>query len=227
MIVKGAICDALWLGSSVVSVRMSIVIVDSGLGNIASVANMIRWEGGNAIVSSRPEDLRAAEKLVLPGVGAFDHGMQQLHGLGLADAILARAGEGAPILGICLGMQLLGTASEEGVAPGLGLVQVRFRRFSPPEGMSLRIPHVGWNQVEVVRENDLIDVADDEQRFYFTHSYHAECSDSQDVVAMTRYGYDFPAAFARGNVYGVQFHPEKSHRFGRALVRRFLSLRSC
>ncbi|MFH1603126.1 MAG: imidazole glycerol phosphate synthase subunit HisH, partial [Pseudomonadota bacterium] len=188
---------------------VSLVIVNSGLGNIASVANMVRREGGPALVSSRPEDVLSASKLILPGVGAFDHGIRQLRALGLFEAIRERAVAGAPILGICLGMQLLGSQSEEGELEGLGLVPAHFKRFSFEEGHSLRVPHVGWNQVEVIRDNVLLPMHGEERRFYFTHSYHAVCAEEQDVLATAHYGYSFPAVIGRARVLGVQFHPEK------------------
>lgn len=198
-----------------------IVIVDYEAGNIASVLNMIRKAGGDAVVSGRPEDVGRAAKLVLPGVGSFDYGMTHLHAKGLAQAIKARAAAGVPLLGICLGMQLLGMQSEEGVVPGLGLIDASFRRFSDP---GLRVPHVGWNTVQVVKENPLMDKVGEECRYYFVHSYFALCQDHGDVLATTDYGLPFVSAYSRANVFGVQFHPEKSHRFGLDLMKRFLGV---
>jgi glutamine amidotransferase len=205
---------------------MSVVIIDYGLGNIASVLNMVRKEGGVAKISREPGDVLSASKLILPGVGAFDHGIDLLKKHNLFEPIQQRAASGAPLLGICLGMQLLGCRSEEGQHTGLGLVEANFTRFSfEAHGTTgLRVPHVGWNQVNVTKPNPLISGDGSEQRFYFTHSYHAVCVDETDVMATTEYGYPFAAAFSRDNVYGVQFHPEKSHRFGMALLRNFLSL---
>lgn len=206
---------------------MTLVIVNSGLGNIGSVANMVRREGGLPLVSCQPEDVRAAEKVILPGVGAFDHGMRQLEVLGLIDVIQERAAAGAAILGICLGMQLLGDNSEEGDRQGLGLVSAHFKRFSFAPGEGLRVPHVGWNQVEVIRDNAILHRDGEERRFYFTHSYHAVCADERDVLATAEYGYSFAAVVGRGRVFGVQFHPEKSHQFGRVVIRNFLRLGPC
>lgn len=198
-----------------------IVIIDYEAGNIASVLNMIRKAGSDAVVSGRLEDVERASKLVLPGVGSFDHGMTHLHAKRLPGAIKARAAAGVPLLGICLGMQLLGTQSEEGVQPGLGLIRAAFKRFSDP---NLRVPHVGWNTVQVVKENPLLDKVGEERRYYFVHSYYALCQDHGDVLATTEYGAPFVSAYSRANVLGVQFHPEKSHRFGLHLMKRFLDM---
>jgi imidazole glycerol-phosphate synthase subunit HisH len=203
---------------------MSVVIVDYGSGNPASVLNMVRKVGGTATVSSDPAVIAGATKLILPGVGAFDHGVNRMHELGLFDPFKTKASTGIPVLGICVGAQLLGTGSEEGKLEGLGLVDVEMKKFVAPAGSDLRVPHVGWNTVNIARPNALIPPSADEQRFYFTHSYHPVCANEADVLAMADYGYRFAAAFGRGNVYGVQFHPEKSHRFGMALIRNFLGL---
>jgi glutamine amidotransferase len=203
---------------------MSVVIIDYESGNIASVLNMVRRQGGSARTSKLASDIRGASKLILPGVGAFDHGIKQLRSLQLFDAIQERVAAGTPVLGICLGMQLLGRESEEGELAGLGLVDAAFRRFAF-EGMpGLRVPHVGWNEVRVEKENPLIPCGNEDQRFYFTHSYHAVCANRDDVLATAEYGYRFAAAYGHDNVYGVQFHPEKSHRFGMAVIKNFLSL---
>ncbi len=202
---------------------MSLLVVDYGSGNIASVLNMIRRQGGTAIASRNPDAIRGAGKLILPGVGAFNHGMSQLHELGLVEPIRESVTAGAIILGICLGMQLLGNRSEEGDTAGLRLIDADFKHFSFEDSESLPVPHVGWNRIRVAKPNPII-AGDGEQRFYFTHSYYAVCARDEDVLATTEYGYPFVAAFSRDNVFGVQFHPEKSHRFGMAVMRNFLSL---
>ena len=199
-----------------------IVIIDYGAGNLASVRNMVRKVGGDAVISSRPADIASASKLVLPGVGAFDYGMGKLHELGLVSPLHERAQAGVPLLGICLGMQLLSNGSDEGELPGLGLIQARFRQFIPDRDARLRVPHVGWNTVNVLRANPILPLADEEQRFYFVHSYYAECERDEDRIATTTYGIDFTSSYGHGNVLGCQFHPEKSHRFGMALMKRFL-----
>ena len=201
-----------------------IVIVDYGAGNLASVRNMIRKVGGDANISGHPEDIASATKLLLPGVGAFDYGMGKLRELGLIGPLLERAQAGVPMLGICLGMQLLSKGSEEGETPGLGLIAARFRRFVPDKEARLRVPHVGWNTVNVIRPNPLLPSADEEQRFYFVHSYYAECENDEDRISTTNYGVEFTSAYGGGNVLGCQFHPEKSHKFGMALMKRFLEV---
>jgi imidazole glycerol-phosphate synthase subunit HisH len=185
---------------------------------------MVRKVGGSATISRAPQVIADATKLILPGVGAFDHGVERMRELGLFDPFKAKASSGVPVLGICVGAQLLGTGSEEGRLPGFGLLDVKMQKFVAPPGTELRIPHVGWNTVSVQKPNPLIPQGGDEQRFYFTHSYHPVCGSAADVVATADYGYPFAAAFGHGNVYGVQFHPEKSHRFGMALIRNFLGL---
>lgn len=201
-----------------------IVIVDYEVGNVASVLNMIKKAGGQAIVSGSQEDISRATKLVLPGVGAFDHGMQHLNDKGLPSLLKERASAGVPLMGICLGMQLLGLGSEEGEMSGLGLLPARFKRFDFDPAGALRVPHVGWNTIEINKPNPLIVDDGQENRFYFVHSYHAVCDEAADVLATCDYGYGFPAAYSRENVYGFQFHPEKSHRFGLDLFCRFLEL---
>ena len=201
-----------------------IVIVDYGVGNLASVLNIIRKAGGDAIVSSSAKDIRNCDRLFLPGVGAFDHGMSNLEERRLIQPIQDRAQDGAPILGICLGMQLLSRGSEEGQRPGLGLVPASFKRFADSTRGSLRVPHVGWNTINVVKTNDLVTDSDEELRYYFVHSYYAVCDEPSDVIATTMYGHEFPCIYGRGKIYGCQFHPEKSHRFGLQLIRRFLEL---
>jgi glutamine amidotransferase len=201
-----------------------IVIVDYGLGNLASVMNMVNKAGGKAKISNKSNDILDASRLILPGVGAFDYGVSQLQSLGLFVQIQNLASKGVPILGICLGMQLLANRSEEGSLKGLALIDAYFKRFSFESTTSLNIPHVGWNQTNVVKTNPLIPRDGTEQRFYFTHSYHAVCSKDTDILATTDYGYTFPSAYCRDNVFGVQFHPEKSHRFGMALIKSFLHI---
>lgn len=203
-----------------------IAIVSAGLGNIASVRNMIAKAGAEAAVVATPDGLRDAAKILLPGVGSYDAGMAALEQGGMVRAIREAAERGAPILGICLGMQLLFHRSEEGRMPGLGLINGRVERFRPPDP-SLKIPHVGWNVVKPVRDSALFDKGGEEQRFYHVHSYHAVCDDPGDVTALTDYGYDFACAVQHGNVLGVQFHPEKSHRFGIALMKRFIGWKPC
>lgn len=202
-----------------------ITVVDYGAGNIGSVLNMIRRAGGVASASGSAEVLAQAEKLLLPGVGSFDNAVQKLEQSGLVEVLRERAGAGVPLLGICLGMQLLSHCSEEGTLPGLGLVPGRVRRFRfGTEQSSLKIPHMGWNQVAVCKRHPLAEGLETGARFYFVHSYHYDCEDPADELFKTHYGYDFTSGVQRGNVMGVQFHPEKSHRFGMQLFRNFIGL---
>jgi glutamine amidotransferase len=202
-----------------------ITVVDYGAGNIGSVLNMIRKVGGQAIASSQPETLRSAGKILLPGVGSFDNAMYKLDRLGLVQPLRDCAAAGVPLLGICLGMQLFSFASAEGKLPGLGLIPGRVRRFSFAENsLSPRIPHMGWNQVMPSKPHDLTAGLETDARFYFVHSYHYDCDDPADELFRTNHGYDFTSGIQRNNIMGVQFHPEKSHRFGMQLFKNFIAL---
>lgn len=203
---------------------MTIHIANYGMGNVGSIANMIRKAGGEAVITGDPEVIATAGKLVLPGVGAFDQGMRALAEKNLLEPLRQAAGiRGVPILGICLGMQLMMDRSEEGSLPGFGLVPGDVRRF--PAGDQLpRVPHMGWNRIAVKKACPLFGGDGDERRYYFVHSYYVSCRDPGDVVATTVHGLEFVSTFNRGNLFGVQFHPEKSHRFGMEVFRRFLDL---
>jgi glutamine amidotransferase len=199
-----------------------IVIVDYGMGNLGSMANMLRKVGANAAVSSDAEVIARAERLVIPGVGAFDAGMRALAERGLEPVLRERVAAGTPTLGVCLGMQLFARGSEEGRLPGLGWIDAHARRFRPDAAVPpLKVPHMGWNGVRPLREHPLFAGMPEEMRFYFVHSYHVVCDDAESALAHAEYGGDFVAAVARDNVVGVQFHPEKSHRFGMQLLRNF------
>jgi len=203
-----------------------IVIVDYRMGNVGSVLNMLRKIGAPAKVSADAGEISRADRLILPGVGAFDTGMTHLNASGLLPVLREQALERKkPILGICLGMQLLTHSSEEGSLPGLGWIAgatVRFR-FTGDQ-TKLRIPHMGWNTVTPTRDHLLFRDLADEAAFYFVHSYHVVCQHDSDVLAQAQYGYNFACAVQRDNICGTQFHPEKSHRFGLQLLRNFAAL---
>lgn len=199
-----------------------IAIVNYGMGNVGSIANMIRAAGGEPVITSEPDEMRAADGLILPGVGHFDRGMEALNASGLVPVLNELgAGERKPVLGICLGMQLMTRGSEEGTERGLGWVDAWTKRF--PAGNGLKVPHMGWSPVRPQRENALIPPSEEEQRFYFVHSYYVTCDRPEDVVASAEHGVPFVAALQRDLLFGVQFHPEKSHRFGLALMQRFIA----
>ena len=181
------------------------------------------WRLGlRAELIDQPRKLAPGDRLILPGVGAFDVGAKALRKHGFVDFIHDAVSNGHPLLGICLGMQLLCRRSEEGSEAGLGVIPADAVRLEPGEER-VRVPHMGWNIATPARDNPLLP-RDGEQRFYFTHSYRVRCDKADDVWATTKHGVDFPSAIGRGNVMGVQFHPEKSHRFGKALLERFATL---
>jgi len=200
-----------------------IVIVDYGVGNLGSIANMIRRIGSTAQISADHEVISAADKLILPGVGAFGRGMSNLNERGLIPVLERRVRQdGVPLLGLCLGMQLLTLGSEEGNAQGLGWIDANTVRFRVDE-TRMKVPHMGWNTMRTVRPHPLLDGLEPDSRFYFVHSYHVSLpADSDDGLGISTYGQDFASAIGRHNVMGVQFHPEKSHRFGMALLRNFV-----
>lgn len=200
-----------------------LVIVDYGLGNLGSILNMLKTIGTTAVISSEVSVIESASKLILPGVGAFDNGIQNLAQMGLL-AVLERKviDHKCPILGICLGMQLLGRGSEEGTLPGLGWIDAETVRFRFAETNShLKIPHMGWNTIKQEREHLLLEDMYPEPRFYFVHSYHMMCYKQSDVLATSNYGFHFTSIVGDGNIMGVQFHPEKSHKFGMQLLKNF------
>ncbi len=202
-----------------------ITIIDYGAGNIGSVLNMIRHVGGLAEVTGNAAGVLGAKKVLLPGVGSFDNAMARLARLGLVEPLKERAQSGVPFLGICLGMQLLAKESEEGCMAGLGLIPGRVRRFRfEGEAAKLKIPHMGWNRVTPVRAHPLGQGMEEGARFYFVHSYYFDCEHAEDVLLRSEYGHEFTSGVQRGNVMGVQFHPEKSHRYGMQLIRNFVGL---
>ncbi len=186
---------------------------------------MLRKVGASSKVVSTPRELYSARKIILPGVGAFDSGMKALNEHGFSDVLIEHATAGsAHILGVCLGMQMLGLGSEEGKMEGLGLIRGSCRKFPVSSNSRLKVPNMGWNEVSPSSNAALFDQDDELSRFYFVHSYYFECTCSENVAATTEYGITYAAAIQSDNVFGVQFHPEKSHRFGLRLLSRFWRL---
>jgi len=202
-----------------------IAIVDYNMGNLASVKNAFAKLAKETVVESNPENFKKYEKLILPGVGAFGDAMEHLRERNMIDAIQEYAASGKPMLGICLGMQLLFDSSEEfGATQGLGLIKgkvVAFdtTKFSEP----LKVPHMGWNKMFTI-SHPLFKGLDEEHYLYFVHSFHAVCDNEEDVIGTTEYGYKFASAVACGNIYGIQPHPEKSHKNGLAILENFINL---
>lgn len=202
-----------------------ITIIDYGIGNFGSIFNMLKKVGARARISSNIDEVSNAEKIILPGVGHFDWGMEQIERSGLRRVLDQKAMvEKVPILGICLGMQLLSKGSEEGQLQGLGWIPAKTVRFKFPKESKLKIPHMGWNSVEVSQPSPLTANFGLQHRFYFVHSYHAVVEDEKYCILKTEYGYPFDSAIQNGNIFGVQFHPEKSHRFGMTLLNNFARL---
>lgn len=199
-----------------------ITIIDYNTCNVGSIQNMLRKLGYNSIITNKREDIEKAEKLILPGVGSFDKGMQNLNSLGISQVLNDKVINcGIPILGICLGHQLLTEGSEEGVSlPGLGLIAAKTVKFNF-ENDPVRIPHMGWNTLKDYSNSTLFKGIDEDHRFYFVHSYHVKCSDVSIQAALTDYSGDFISSIEKNNIFGVQFHPEKSHKHGMIVMKNF------
>jgi glutamine amidotransferase len=206
---------------------MKIAVVDYGMGNLRSVSKALEHvdAGANVRVTSRPEDLRVADRVVVPGQGAMPDCMRQLHERGLAEAVV-EATRTKPFLGICIGLQMLFGHSEEGGVEGLGVLPGAVRRFpaglADREGHPLKIPHMGWNEVTQSKGHPLWHAVADGSRFYFVHSYYADAADAVTQSGQCTYGLPFTAAIARDNMFAVQFHPEKSQAAGLQLLRNFV-----
>ena len=201
-----------------------IAIVDTGLSNVSSVANMLRRIGERPKVTDAPEEIAAADRVILPGVGAFDSGVAALQRNGLAAALDEARTKGSTILGICLGMQLMAQGSDEGELPGLGWFAGRARKLQAAPRLGLRVPHMGWCIPSPVEHSRLLGNLHPAARYYFVHSYHVAVDEPAEVAATFEFDGDRVAAVERDNLFGVQFHPEKSHKFGKALLERFLTL---
>jgi imidazole glycerol-phosphate synthase subunit HisH len=199
-----------------------IAIVDSGVANLRSVTNALKHLQANAKIAHTPDDLAGADRIILPGVGAFAAGMAQLRARGFVDPLRQLARAGTPILGICLGMQLLFERSEEmGEHEGLGLLRGAIVRF-PDKGP--KVPHIGWNQLRLCGPSPLLKEVPQGSYAYFVHSYYAQAVSADMILASTEYGIDFPAVVGQGNVFGAQFHPEKSQYTGLKLLANFTEM---
>ena len=198
-----------------------ITVIDYGSGNLRSVAKSLETVGGTVCVSSRVEDVQGADRIVLPGVGAFADCRRNLEESGLIQAVMDHVADGKPFLGICVGMQLLATRGlEDGVTAGLGWIEGDVDRIAP--GGGLKVPHMGWNSLKTAREHAILDGLGEDPHVYFTHSYAFEPAHSQDVIATTGYGTDIVSIVGRDNLIATQFHPEKSQRVGLKILSNFL-----
>lgn len=201
-----------------------IIIVDYGVGNLLSIKNMFKRIGVNADITGNEDLIQSANKLILPGVGHFDYGMQHLRSSGLVeileDQVITKR---KPILGICLGVQLMTESSEEGNAKGLGWIKGKTVAFNKNGLISgQKIPHMGWTEVKAFQKSKLFTNMYEDPRFYFVHSYHLMLDEESDVLAKANYGYDFTVGIEHDNIVGVQFHPEKSHKYGMKLLENFV-----
>jgi glutamine amidotransferase len=200
-----------------------VVVIDYGVGNTGSVLNVLKRIGADGVISGREKDIASADRLILPGIGAFNNGARRLRATGLVPLLRERVvDQGKPLLGICLGMQLLTNGSEEGDEPGLGWIEGEVVRFHFPEtAPRLQVPFIGWNTIDQCRPTRSLHGIPKGAEFYFVHSYHVRCAPDL-VAATTEYGYPFTSAIEVDNIVGVQFHPEKSQRAGMSLLRNFM-----
>ena len=201
-----------------------ITIIDYGTGNLNSIKNMLKRLGAESVISNKVEDIQQADKLILPGVGAFDYGMLQLRKSGLVPVLNEKVLQyRTPILGICLGVQLFTQSSEEGKEIGLGWIAGRTIAFDLSKlSENQKIPHMGWKDVKFSNNSKLFDSMFDDPRFYFVHSYHLKIDNPDEIAVQANYGYNFAAGVEKGNILGVQFHPEKSHKYGMKLLENFV-----
>lgn len=203
-----------------------IHVIDYGLGNVQAFLTMYKRLGFEATRAKTVADLTGARKIILPGVGAFDHAIELLYQSGMRPTLETLVlQDKVPVLGICVGMQIFASASDEGRLPGLGWVPGKVRSFrANAQSASSPLPHMGWNDVQPKPGSPLFAGLESDAQFYFLHSYYFECDEPSHVAAAASYGFDFSCAVTAGNVYGVQFHPEKSHHFGAQLLKNFAEL---
>jgi len=204
-----------------------ITIVDYGLGNLGSIQNMFKHIGVKARIESDVDKIKSASKILLPGIGSFDTAMEKINKKGLKEVLHEKAiKEQIPVLGICLGMQLLTSSSEEGHLSGLGWIPGKTLTYKNQINKKIKIPHMGWNLVSKSSESELTQGFEDfeEVRFYFVHSYFVKVADEKNSILKTSYGVEFDSAIQKDNIYGAQFHPEKSHKFGMKIFKNFASI---
>lgn len=203
----------------------NIVIINYGMGNLFSIQKKINFLGANAIISSDYEAIRKADKLILPGVGHFGKAIENLKSLGLLDLLNEEVLiNKKPVLGICLGMQLMASSSEEGDVKGLGWIEGKIVRFKISDKLKFKVPHIGWNSVSTEKNSKLMNQIPNNAAFYFVHSYHFESETSENILSYTDYEYKFASAIEKENIFGVQYHPEKSHHIGQLLLKNFLNV---
>jgi imidazole glycerol-phosphate synthase subunit HisH len=199
-----------------------IIIIDYGLGNLGSVENMFRRIGADAKISSNADDILAADKLILPGVGSFDNGMSKINALGFTELLHEKVIQRkTPILGICLGMQLMTQSSEEGKMDGLGWFDAETLHFDFEDSSSFKVPHMGWNEISPYKKSVLLQSLPEPSKFYFVHSYYVKANKKEDILATCKHNIEFTCALERENIFATQFHPEKSHKYGIKLFENF------
>ncbi len=202
-----------------------VVIINYGMGNLNSVKKKLNRLCANSIISSDPVIIRNAEKIILPGVGHFQMAMENLKKLNLIEILnYVVTVKKKPILGICLGMQLMAKKSEEGNVSGLGWIDAEVVKFSINDKLKYKVPHIGWNQIRIIKSSKLMNNIAELSEFYFVHSYHFACNNRHDILNETDYEYKFVSAIEKENIFGVQYHPEKSHDAGEQLLRNFVNL---
>jgi imidazole glycerol-phosphate synthase subunit HisH len=199
-----------------------IAIIDYGLGNVKAFATVYKKLNIPVLIATEAKDLLHSDRIILPGVGAFDYAMQRLDKSGMRNLLTDLVTKNSvPVLGVCVGMQMLANSSEEGILPGLGWIDGTVKLF---DRGSMCVPHMGWNNIKPVKENKLLEGFNEDSHFYFLHSYYLKCKNDEDTISVTDYYKEFTSAANSGNVYGVQFHPEKSHEWGIMLLENFAKL---
>jgi len=202
-----------------------VVIIDYGMGNLRSVQKKFQGVGASVEITNDPTLIAKADKLVLPGVGCFANGIKKLKEIGVWDVLNIKVlSEFTPVLGICLGMQLMAKHSEEGDVEGLGWFDARVVRFRINDTLNYKVPHMGWNSAVPVRRHKIVNNVNENSLYYFVHSYHIECDEKENILTKTEYDYEFVSAIQKENIFGTQFHPEKSHDLGEQVFKNFVNL---